>query len=1777
MNDILQFVTANNLLFLAISLVFLWLIVKIIKLFAYILRKIKFLYFILILIGFYIINRYIPQYAMNLVACGIFLWCLLDITSEKLNLSKSQRYQQSIMPFTALLYFLLIVFAYIKLYNWLIIKLSGWYSLISRLYSEYIPMMTQETISTFYTWLLGHLKFLQVMDLEKWGYYTINIFIILFFIGFKRIFMKNLPKLDSMWINSAYHPINLFGFYEYDGTEDSFVLAKKYEHASDLLKKVFWWAIGISIAIMVYTKIRPLSYILNVSIFPVFGLLIIGELLNFLSGNKGEPHHDPIGVEEEDTYIDLSEDSKSQIIYNFRKIYPILKKGINDPNRVLAETVISSSFSTSIFEHLEKLENSECKTEQAIGKFFTKLKEKGEQINTELVQITIDMIKKRESVLINSPFYKDLDNYIVIPIMLELMAYNKVLIIAGRDNTADDVKVWIDNAIEKFSGTKTLWKSSKITKRDPEYDIGILSFTDIYNRQILANKKEFLKQVSIVLLIEPSHMISTGQIGLTIIVDHLDRENVIYCACDRESKDLNDVLRMILKEKKDYINEVNYDTSSQAICYIMNWDAARDKPIQHSIDDLKHVPKELSMDVLLSLIALKNDVPISIWLSSTNFPAIDIKNKNKKILSGYLGVNDTELDKKIDVKKNLWDLGISDAAFITVEDEINNIFETSRLFGTRAQNICFINTVSDNYLLRDYIADNPHIFAKLPDTIPFITSNYRRTERNIIVELLLRMLDEGIKECDLQEKFTEESIEITGFSEEERQIVPACISNKDVYLKLVSLIKKYFLLNEDIEFAIESKYDVIDLPDAETKVVNTTYIKLNGDTELGKYANKFLFTEIILPNKKEHPITLLRNQVSQKYLPKQYFSYDGQYYRIHTVTEKNIITDATSSFSNDIYYYRQIREYCLSNFEIDQSYMARSKGIDITRGVCDEVKVETKGFFEQKSRNNLDIFPNMPVLPDNVRYRTYLKKNVMCLKLKENKDSRSLFTLAVLLNELIVSVFPENYHYISIMIGSNKHETNISMLLHSMNLDGFDENAIYIIEDSEIDLGLLDAISNNLKGLLEIIADYLSWNIEMSVDKDKVKPAEQTGNITIGNMMNNSENKDTIDFESEESDDEVDIEEEMLSKENEEDEFTKTSRIRESDEEDHATKESISEKEINSKREYVNYLNFGLASDDETLKVFDAESTLGFLKKNDYLKTALHNARKSKKDSSLDININYFDDIDSVYCDFCAIKLSEVAKRVLDDGRISCTICHNSAVTNSEQLKRIYLKAFRDMIFFFNVNLDKLSENSERIKIDVFMTNAKKIAKMHNLIFKPTKKYDERPTTYLEEIKEGEYRIWVENGAPKLTTLINIVYELTNIWQKEKRKMNSNSEEKNDDEINMGEWTKIQYLLHLNEVAYAKRMILVLLNNTQEAGMSFAECYKQYGLEDVHNVGISDFFNQFDDDELTEVIGGGGTPFDDQYDDRKKKRFWTRDKWRKRTKKKTDKTGTRICDFDGCIINPEEEYEELPDGRDRCSECSKSVIKEKNDFVTLYQEIRDRLKKHLGVNFDVKIELFVKNANEIAKAWGTEFRPTPGFDARFLGFARQYGDIREIWIENGSPLISMLKTTAHELVHIWQYTNPNKNWNYETLIVMYGNESERSMVLEGLARWSEIQYLLYYVGDTDSKIKGLLKKFNKTKKHSITADKEMIKSRIERALTSWICFDRSEYGRGFANYYYQYGLDDKYNLGINGFIKNLGLTTLNKNKNPFKNNIPLDIPIFWTEEKWNERINKYDK
>jgi hypothetical protein len=252
------------------------------------------------------------------------------------------------------------------------------------------------------------------------------------------------------------------------------------------------------------------------------------------------------------------------------------------------------------------------------------------------------------------------------------------------------------------------------------------------------------------------------------------------------------------------------------------------------------------------------------------------------------------------------------------------------------------------------------------------------------------------------------------------------------------------------------------------------------------------------------------------------------------------------------------------------------------------------------------------------------------------------------------------------------------------------------------------------------------------------------------------------------------------------------------------------------------YLFYGYERLDPMLNL---KETLDFLSRHVYTENALEQARDKSKISTI-IPEDYFVKPDVHFCDFCAVELSGGEYDVLSDGRERCTQCSSSALKTVEQFTRIYENALRNMETFFDIRIN--------VAIKVRLANAKKIAKLCGIKFIPTPGFDGRVLAFAKKDSDG-YTIYVENGAPKIAAVANIVHELTHIWQYKnwnRAKIRSRYGLENELMVyeGMAMWAEIQYMYFLNEISYAKRQEIHTLGRGDAYGLGFVKYAEQYPL-----------------------------------------------------------------------------------------------------------------------------------------------------------------------------------------------------------------------------------------------------------------------------------------------------------------------------------------------------------
>ena len=1390
------------------------------------------------------------------IVLAIIPFVALLLLSSKINLSSPKRSRQFILPFVALVYCVIAVLLAERINEWLTFGIA---------------------------WIGQHVPFVANLNLARWLIYVFNAVIVAVFLIIKGIL---LPIVNMVWSKERFLFNRTSGrFYEHNERMSTWVLKEEFGQAKTLWKGFFWFGIGISSVVLALSQLYPDWIFFSTPFYPVFGILVMGEILFFLSGLTYQEMLTTIAGDD-DEYYRISN-------------YGILRRVFHDlfENRILFDSTTNNLSGVSSFVLLDNLAESENKLDVVISKYFTELKERGHTIDPSFVCSSIDMVNGK-SVLINDPFYQDLTGYILLPLVRRLLSYEKVLVIVGRDSAAEDVNTWMHSGIASFCGTPELWKTAILTEKKAECDVAILRFADVYNRNILNANTEFLNQVGFVLLIEPSRTVSTGQIGLSLIVEQVikgkDPRNVVYCSCDRNCDGLVDTLSHILKVN---LTEVCATAPTLANCSLMYWNAHGDF-LHHKI--LPNIAHYLGVGTELSSVALRNQIAKTIWVGSEQFPVLDMRwiaGQYYNVISNYIGYPKSQeaFYEAFNVDANLWDLGVMGNTFLIVEDEFNNLFEMTRLYSTRAKNQGFLNVISKNYLLRDYMVDNASIFAADSKVIPSIVSDYTRTERNTIVGLIMRMHGGEVSETDLKRTLSLAGIEFINAYDKFRELV---INHCHLDAVNVSSFLKDEIAGDDMRVEPLRYYTIRE-----------------NNTKLSEYARTLSNAYFIIEDDKDkdHYLgAMLYGQVFQKFLPGQFLTYSGKYYQVHTITpERGVVLRRAADHITDRRTYRQRREYILSGFSSDPAMGSRwtSRGIELCRCFCN-FKVKTHGYYELTSLDNFAAAHRVDL--NNIPIREYKHKSMLCLKLSGVSEDVH-FTVALLLNEIFITIFPESYHYITATVKKH-HDTTSSImaLLSDLDLsDSWDEEAIYIIEDSEVDLGLLVSVERNLARLLEIIADWLAWQKpEFTETEDTVNTIDAMKTYTEVNgvteseaepdMADNSTHEDiAVAEETSEPSDEIETETEpdvpddasvgeltdvtegediAIAEEvyetgdeidntesegmadapvNVPDQIEDNDNIgsdkvndvsaNESIEDDHAENESATESDkmdttsitrhttigsissalpsTQSKKKYSEkqYIFYGYEQVDPMLNIKD---TLSFLESYCYDKNALQQARINSNIATRMEDEFRFDKPDAHFCDFCATELSGGEYDILADGRERCIQCANSALKTVEQFTRLYENALRNMETFFGIRIN--------VPIKVRLASAKKIAKLCGLKFVPSPGYTGRVLAFAQKDSNG-YTIYVENGSPKIAAVANIVHELTHIWQFvnwDKKKIISYYGKENELLVyeGMAKWTEIQYLLFLNEVSYAKRQEIFTKGRNDAYGQGFIKYAEQYPL-----------------------------------------------------------------------------------------------------------------------------------------------------------------------------------------------------------------------------------------------------------------------------------------------------------------------------------------------------------
>lgn len=1370
---------------------------------------------------------------------------LLLFVTRKINLSRNNRGRQFMIPFAAIIYCILAVIFLGKI-NLLIVKGIRWLALM-------VPELTDLVTGTG-----GSIIYISNAALVL-GFLIVKLFL--------------LPIANRIWGRSDSLMQKTSGiFYEYDTELGMWLMKKEWTQLKTYFTGFYYAAFAVSNIVFVLSQIYPDKGCFKSAFYPVFGLIILGEILSYLSGMTKTAFVEDI----------LGEDEESLRVANYGMLRSILHDLFG--SRVLYENTSNSWGSViSNMDVLMELEKSESAAERALGVYFSDLKAQGQKLDVNYMRSSVNLLRG-DSTLFLSPFYRDLTDYIIFPMIRKLMTYQKCLFVAGRDAAAEDVKQWLEDGIYETISTSSLWKVDVLSMNNAETDIGILKFSDLYNSDVYENNEDFFRRTGFVFIVEPSRILPTGQMGLSLLVNRCEsgeKKEIVYSACDRNCDGLVDALSHILKTS---ITEVTATLSGASIVSHMYWNADGEY-MHHRI--LPNISRYLGMGTELNTVALKYQIGETLWLSSDKFPVTDMKwiaGQYYKEICQYtnLPVSQEAFSKSFHVESNLWGLGVKDNSFMVVEDEFRNLFEMTRLFSSRAVSQGFINVISENYFLRDYMLDNVSVFLADPKAIPTIVPDFARTERNTVLKLIMAMAEKQVSEDTVAEEF-----------------MLGGIPYEDPYRKLTELIKKHcFVDNVSIEvfFREELEDDAL-----HTKI--RKYFTISDNSEIASYADNLRNAYYIAEDEKGRTYYIgakLYGHVMQALLPGQFLTFDGKYYQIQTITPKNgVVVRRAADHITKRRYYRQLRHMTISDWQEDLNMGGRRSvsDIEIIRGFC-RVAVQTEGYLEMDSASDLKNARKVSV--SNIPERVYRSKLALRVRLPET-TLRVRYTICMLLNEIFRTTYPESWPYICAAVPqpkagglSGEEDTDfpaeLEGLMYSLQCEEDDDSSIYIIEDSEIDLGLIVSVDRNLRRYFEIITDVLLWHQKKMLEVPEEDEPAGISSAPAGG--GDPEEEDTEEQEQggkkkkkgiftrikeffrrkkkkpapEEQPEEPETEEKPAG-DGVPEETGKPAEIdtpgvggsesSEEQEDEDSEKNADKTPVLRSRSATVRAREItpeGLDIEGEDEELVDPVSGLNETpyQKNCFLKfgydyihsflaideTVKYMSGHGYKDNPLtqvrtgaDIAEEYEKTYNprkygAHFCDFCGAELAGGEYDLLKDGRERCRHCSSTALRTGEEFKEVFKTVMRNMEIFFGIHINAA--------IKVRMTDAQKIAKHFGEKFVPTPGFDGRTLGFAQKDSTG-YSIYVENGSPRLAAMATIAHELTHIWQYQNWDDSDivryyGKSQRSEIYEGMAKWAEIQYLIFLNEIPYAKRQEIHTRLRDDPYGRGFIRYAEKYPL-----------------------------------------------------------------------------------------------------------------------------------------------------------------------------------------------------------------------------------------------------------------------------------------------------------------------------------------------------------
>lgn len=665
-----------------------------------------------------------------------------------------------------------------------------------------------------------------------------------------------------------------------------------------------------------------------------------------------------------------------------------------------------------------------------------------------LVNPTINILKK-QNVIFNTYFYRDLDIAVFFPMMLAIFNGKKGIFVIDTENIDREVK-WIENTFGKMCGVHKFIKCSKIEDANGAEDVIVLNFKDFLNWDKNPIIKSIARKIDLLFFVEPSSQ----------TMQELNEINNIKIYINDIGGNANVV---ISDSHQEIVDKIMLTTDSKTIYrgpYAL-------KPYQYTViwldadgEDTKEFD---SSDVEVNIIRILTEELKEgeiIWVNKDKRASVDLWWRFQK----HLEKSDVITLKHVTDGRNL---ELSKEACFIIEDSEYNYLSTAERFLPRAEEKGFMCVMVPDYLLRNYMIHNQNIEKSIMNFImDKIIPEPIESENNAIIKLVKKLYETPVESGAIFREL--------------------CVCNADeawVNNCLSDLINKYLNISS-ARLIKENGY---------AGRSNDKYI-IGENPEIVDFLNKEKAIAVYEGEKKLAKLEKINYcNVYQKYLPGQSIVFQGMRYIIAYIglNGEEYIIRLRRSLDNvgKREYYRQKRRYYLSGLQDREDGCVNNSmvyGNIIVVIKYANVLCKTEGYIRSARFNHL--FNGLHVEVNNIPERKYEKRNILQIELiKANPVIQIYF--AILLKEILYSLCPENIDYLGIGVNilsdcqSEILEQYIDAgIVWKVEAENQNNACIYIIDDSLQETGIIQAIEKKMDLIILLILSYVNWCIKSKED-----------------------------------------------------------------------------------------------------------------------------------------------------------------------------------------------------------------------------------------------------------------------------------------------------------------------------------------------------------------------------------------------------------------------------------------------------------------------------------------------------------------------------------------------------------------------------------------------------------------------------------------------------------------------------------------------------------------------